>query len=46
MDGLMILIAIIGLLSAFGIAAQIWGVDSRDRSLDPRYPVRETTIAV
>jgi len=36
MDGLIILIATIALLSAFGLAAQVLGVDSRDGFVDPR----------
>jgi len=36
MEGLLILIAIIALLGAFGLAAHVWGVDSRDGSVDPR----------
>jgi hypothetical protein len=46
MDGLMILVAIVAVLSAFAVAAQLWGVDSRDRSLDPRYTVRQIGIGV
>ncbi|MBA2374355.1 MAG: hypothetical protein H0V74_09175 [Chloroflexi bacterium] len=36
MDGLIILFAIVALFGALAAAAQRWGVDSRDGSVDPR----------
>jgi hypothetical protein len=34
----MVLLLLVTVLSAFGLAAQAWGVDSRDFSLDGRDP--------
>jgi cbb3-type cytochrome oxidase maturation protein len=39
MDALIFLGVLTLALAAFGVASQLWGVDSRDFSDDPRSPV-------
>jgi Tfp pilus assembly protein PilX len=37
---IIVLIAPLVILALLGLAAQRWGVDSRDMSTDPRRPIR------
>jgi hypothetical protein len=39
------LVIFIVALMVLGIAAQLWGVDSRDASTDPRGPVRPVGLS-
>ncbi|HEY6057742.1 MAG TPA: hypothetical protein VIV06_06905 [Candidatus Limnocylindrales bacterium] len=39
MEGVLVLLAIIGLFSLLDVAAMVFGVDSTDGSSDPRSPV-------
>jgi hypothetical protein len=45
MDGLLVLALIIVALAAFGVAALVFGVDSRDGFNDPRAPIRPAGIS-
>jgi hypothetical protein len=44
MSGFIILLIAMGALALLGIAANHWGVDSRDESPDPRRPAYPVTI--
>jgi nitrogen fixation-related uncharacterized protein len=44
MSGLIILLIVMGVMTLLGIAAALWGVDSRDESADPRRPAYPVSI--